>query len=940
MDKNERRKMFKKMMKVIGLCGVAFFAGWARGDAITAITGVSANGLSPTRAVLRAEVVGEGDVFAEFAHRRGDGVRDLRHRYVNDGLIALWDGEDNQGTGVHAPGATDWVDITGRHAPLQFEALPTVNANNYDLSAGGGWIENSADIATAVLEGNATIEIVCEVSELVHDGAIFALVDGNGSRIAWARTGSGDSGCLGVVGSVDYCSSTAYDPWPNIDTSLNARATYSFDFAAEVCSIHKNGAENPAASVVNKKVSGDASSAYFSLGRRISAQGKSPAVSKIKIYSVRVYNRRLSAAERAANHAVDEARFTTGRTAIDLDHPGRAIVETVRVGRVGTFADCREAYAAPDDLLAMWDGEDNQGTGTHDANATTWVDATGRHDPMSFEANPTVNARNYDLSAGGGYITDCADVAQAILNANATIEITCEVSELVNDGTLFSLVDGNNVRIAWARTGNGSTVDCLGIVGSVDYRSSMAYAPWPNIDTGLNVIATYSFDFADDLCSIHKDGAASPAASVVNKKVSGDASTAYFSLGRRTSMGGKSAAISKIKIYSVRIYNRRLTAKERAVNHAVDLARFTSATPISLGDRVAFGESALAMIDGAYAFTLDGLRADQTTYTARLFATNGPGVKSAPVVFDTVPESLAFPWYEWIDSRNGGIVADVGFNCSGRTPVVQTKFQLLGGENTWLCANVSGMTDNCFLLGWPLGENVLRYRIDQTRGGVADMALNAVHEVSVNGPDGLVIDGRVVDASFSGIPCNSTMPWYLFGRYVTDSDPTIGAYIHDCHARVWSFKLWADGEPVCDLVGARIPDGRIDMFNRVTRKNTGLYGRGAFCAGPLKDTMPFVKEARLMGRMFTARLTRTAGAASDVYLACGATYAGVSASSWNRFEKLETGFAAEGDALDVILPSLAKDVRYIRFLSLEDGWSDTVFVGDLPAQTGTLMLFR
>ena len=33
--------------------------------------------------------------------------------YVQDGLIAMWDGIENAGWGVHDPNATTWKDLTG-----------------------------------------------------------------------------------------------------------------------------------------------------------------------------------------------------------------------------------------------------------------------------------------------------------------------------------------------------------------------------------------------------------------------------------------------------------------------------------------------------------------------------------------------------------------------------------------------------------------------------------------------------------------------------------------------------------------------------------------------------------------------------------------------------------------------------------------------------------
>ena len=50
--------------------------------------------------------------------------------YVQDGLIAQWDGIDNAGTGTHDPSATVWKDLKGS---LDFE-----------LTSKGSWVNGSA----------------------------------------------------------------------------------------------------------------------------------------------------------------------------------------------------------------------------------------------------------------------------------------------------------------------------------------------------------------------------------------------------------------------------------------------------------------------------------------------------------------------------------------------------------------------------------------------------------------------------------------------------------------------------------------------------------------------------------------------------------------------------------------------------------------------------
>ena len=47
----------------------------------------------------------------QFFERRGKSAPTARD-YVQNGLIAMWDGEWNAGLGVHDPNATTWVDLS------------------------------------------------------------------------------------------------------------------------------------------------------------------------------------------------------------------------------------------------------------------------------------------------------------------------------------------------------------------------------------------------------------------------------------------------------------------------------------------------------------------------------------------------------------------------------------------------------------------------------------------------------------------------------------------------------------------------------------------------------------------------------------------------------------------------------------------------------------
>ena len=91
---------------------------------------VSVTSTAPGVATVSARVSGTGDVYAEYAHEKNpQTVRSVKSRYAQNGLIAMWDGEDNMGTGAHVAGSTTWRDLVGGHADMTFTSAPTLGVN-------------------------------------------------------------------------------------------------------------------------------------------------------------------------------------------------------------------------------------------------------------------------------------------------------------------------------------------------------------------------------------------------------------------------------------------------------------------------------------------------------------------------------------------------------------------------------------------------------------------------------------------------------------------------------------------------------------------------------------------------------------------------------------------------------------------------------------------
>ena len=843
------------------------------------ISDAAAVGAEPTKATVTATVSGVGDVYVEYAHAKAT-YPSVKDRYVTDGLIAMWDGEDNQGTGVHNPSATTWVDLAGNHAAMQFtNAAPVIGANHLHFNGGGGFITDAADIGAALNAEACTVEIVCNPVALVNDGTLFACVDyANGvkHRTAWVRSGTGV--VPGVIASMEYkAGDESYTPYQMYDQTVNDVRSYSFTYSADKCRVYRNGAAEVVAEGVNKGVNCEPSTAWFSVGQRTSKNGQSAGMANMKVYAIRIYSRVLTADEIAANHAQDVARFFA--PAVDLDNPAGATVSTAFLGTVRPVVANAKDFYATNGLIAMWDGEDNQGTGVHDPSATTWVDLVGNHAAMQFtNAAPAIGANYLHFNGGGGFITDAADIAAALNAEAATVEYVCDVASLVDDGTLFACVDGAMNRIAWVRSGDGTGMAKVhGAIASMEYKATASDLPYQNYDTSTGKVRGYTFTYSSDKCRVYKDGSADVATNTVNKGVSGNTSTAWFSVAQRTSKSAQSVAMANVKIYAIRIYNRVLTPEEIAANHAADVARFWGgANAVTLGSTpVVLADGTVTKVDGGVAtFPLSGLRADVADYTARLFTPGRTG--GASFGFSTASEREASAWFEYLDSNrhpnnatNMGAAINLNFVPGTRVPVVKTKYQFLSSDiqfafGAYSVDHTSGTAVGILAKD---GHNQYRYRVGTDAGntdGFADtdiVNLTSVHELELNGPNGTFMNGTLLNAGMSGRTDACPLPWALFARSYNYYSATY--YFEFANVRMWYFKLWADDTLVRDMVPARRHGRTPIMFDRAGNRFYINSGGREFIAGPMRPT-PRVTDAELAGSTFTAALTREGTAASDI----------------------------------------------------------------------------
>ena len=213
-------------------------------------------------------------------------------------------------------------------------------------------------------------------------------------------------------------------------------------------------------------------------------------------------------------------------------------------------------------LVAMWDGIENAGWGTHDATAGTWKDLT---------------ANGFDLTTATGmsFVTwgeNCANISEnsgliaqgnfTFLDRKITVEI---VTDITISGNNIGIVAINKQGTAYLRqtvgyriAGNVIYVACGGVQSSlgVNGRLNLVFASEEDGNGGVK-ISSYRAGLLIGTKTI------TPTAAITGGTVE------LFKTSASNWSGGLNG-----KVYACRLYSRALTAQEIAANYAIDKARF------------------------------------------------------------------------------------------------------------------------------------------------------------------------------------------------------------------------------------------------------------------------------------------------------------------------------------------------------------------------------
>ena len=232
-------------------------------------------------------------------------------RYIQDGLLACWDGVENAGVDVHDPSATVWKDLSGRYAFTLTGA--TVYANRvYFPGSAYGILPSAATADTFTAARNGTLEVVYRSSNTSGTRFLLESSTGNASTSTLAFL---------TVGGTQVHGCTA---------SSSSRAnTYTFNSGSATNRVAIRYSSGRTASAVGNGSTlakagtdwwGTDASGTTIIGWRFSKAANQYFVGSI--YCIRLYSRQLTDAEIATNQTVDIHRFING----DLTDPEELFV--------------------------------------------------------------------------------------------------------------------------------------------------------------------------------------------------------------------------------------------------------------------------------------------------------------------------------------------------------------------------------------------------------------------------------------------------------------------------------------------------------------------------------------------------------------------------------------------------------------------------------------
>ena len=470
----------------------------------------------------------------------------LQSSYVQDGLVCWYDGIYNTVSG-HDKNATVWQDLTGNNNNGTLK-----NINNTDDS---GWTSNSLILdgiddwvqmtQIPASEDGITVEIVAKVLD-VSEGSQENYICNY------------ESGGIGITQNLGKIRESAYiEKYVGFYDEKNIKISQIYSMSTGVDkkneTMYSSINNNKQISIFGGQYSEPQNNTVFVIGTNPNGnQSDLPTGEKmpnIEVYSIRIYNRSLTADEISKNYEEDKRRFQIE----DIkDNPSASELGYVSNG-----------------LMCLYDGEYNSEFGKS-KKTKTWYDLS--------KNNNNATLKNFDFNKTSGWTGNSLLLdgkndwvsMQKIYNNNMTVEIALKILNEKDGKKLYVIDNYESGGMGIEKNTSGYMLGAVNVDGS--YYTTLS-------NNKINDNTKYSLTLQYDGSNILYRENDIKYNTYAEGRIKEPINSTRFALGVNASGENydnmeNSEAFNNFEVYSVRIYNRALTDEEISQNYNVDKERF------------------------------------------------------------------------------------------------------------------------------------------------------------------------------------------------------------------------------------------------------------------------------------------------------------------------------------------------------------------------------
>lgn len=470
----------------------------------------------------------------------------LQASYVQDGLVCWYDGIYNTVSG-HDKNSTVWQDLTGNNNNGTLK-----NINNTDDS---GWTSNSLILdgiddwvqmtQIPASEDGITVEIVAKVLDVSEGSQENYICNYESGGIGILK----DSNKIqGVIHTGKYI---------NIYDQKNVKISQIYSMSTGIDSKNKTIYFSTNSNIQKEDFNGQYSepqnNTVFVIGTNPSGNesilDSSEAMANIEVYSIRIYNRSLTADEISKNYEEDKRRFQIE----DIkDNPSASELGYVSNG-----------------LMCLYDGEYNSEFGKS-KKTKSWYDLS--------KNNNNATLKNFDFNKTSGWTGNSLLLdgkndwvsMQKIYNNNMTVEIALKILNEKDGKKLYVIDNYESGGIGIEKNTSGYMLGAVNVDDS--YYTALS-------NNKINDNTKYSLTLQYDGSNILYRENDLKYNTYAEGRIKEPINSTRFALGVNASGENydnmeSSEAFNNFEVYSVRIYNRALTDEEISQNYNVDKERF------------------------------------------------------------------------------------------------------------------------------------------------------------------------------------------------------------------------------------------------------------------------------------------------------------------------------------------------------------------------------